>query len=128
MIAAGLVLASAAVLRAAAEPHNGGFAERLVEPAAGTKPHVLWLLIDDYGWAELGAHRSPPSPCAPHGHPLALFAAAALCSAAARCAPMAPALSLCCREVLTPNMDGLIDQGILFGRHYVCECSELPVL
>ena len=85
MIAAGLVLASAAVLRAA-EPHNGGFAERLVEPAAGTKPHVLWLLIDDYGWAELGAHRSPPSPCAPHGHPLALFAAAALCSAAARCA------------------------------------------
>eukprot|EP01045_Picozoa_sp_COSAG04_P003539 COSAG04_NODE_145_length_22925_cov_10.043459_9_plen_91_part_00 len=70
MIAAGLVLASAAALRAAA-PHNGGFAERLVEPAAGTKPHVLWLLIDDYGWAELGAHRSPPSPCAPHGHPLA---------------------------------------------------------
>ena len=62
MIAAGLVLASAAALRGA---HNGGFAERLVEPAAaGTKPHVLWLLIDDYGWAELGAHRSPPSPCA----------------------------------------------------------------
>ena len=63
MIAAGLVLASAAVLRAA-EPHNGGFAERLIEPTAGTKPHVLWLLLDDYGWAELGAHRSPPSPCA----------------------------------------------------------------
>ena len=63
MIAAGLVLASAMALRGA-EPHNGGFGERLVQPAAGTKPHVLWLLIDDYGWAELGAHRSPPSPCA----------------------------------------------------------------
>jgi hypothetical protein len=71
------------------EQHNGGFTERLIPPAAGKKPHILWLLLDDYGWAELSVHRRPASP-----------------------------------EVLTPNMEGLIHEGILFDRHYVYKyCS-----
>lgn len=74
---------------AAAAQQHGGLEERLVAPSAGKKPHILWLLLDDYGWAELSVHRSPPSP-----------------------------------EVQTPNMEGLIHEGILFDRHYVYKyCS-----
>ena len=76
---------------ATAAQHNGGFVERLIPPSAGRKPHILWLVIDDYGWAELSVHRNPPSP-----------------------------------EVVTPNMEGLIHEGILFDRHYVYKyCSPV---
>jgi hypothetical protein len=32
--------------------HNGGFKERLVEPAGAEKPHIVMILFDDYGWAD----------------------------------------------------------------------------
>ena len=35
---------------AAAQQHHGGLEERLLAPSAGKKPHILWLLLDDYGW------------------------------------------------------------------------------
>lgn len=28
----------------------------------GTKPHVLFVLADDLGWANVGWHRDPPTP------------------------------------------------------------------
>ena len=33
--------------------HNGGTKERLVSPAGGTRPHVVMILQDDYGWVRL---------------------------------------------------------------------------
>ena len=39
------------------EGHNGGHRERLTAPAAGTQPHILMILFDDYGWADAGWHR-----------------------------------------------------------------------
>ncbi|XP_065179088.1 arylsulfatase B-like [Sycon ciliatum] len=41
---------------------NGVNGERLVEPAAGTKPHIIMLLVDDWGWANVGYHRETPTP------------------------------------------------------------------
>ncbi|XP_065191775.1 arylsulfatase B-like [Sycon ciliatum] len=35
--------------------------EILVEPAAGTKPHIVMILVDDWGWANVGYHRDPPT-------------------------------------------------------------------
>lgn len=40
------------------EGHNGGFLERLVEPAGDKKPHILFILFDDYGWADASWHRN----------------------------------------------------------------------
>jgi arylsulfatase I/J len=31
----------------------------LCERAAGTKPHILMVLVDDWGWANVGYHRNP---------------------------------------------------------------------
>ena len=45
-----------------AEGHNGGVLERLVPSAAPTKPHVLFIMWDDYGWAGAGYHRKPSTP------------------------------------------------------------------
>ena len=38
-----------------AEANGGWFArERHIAPAAGKKPHVAFILMDDYGWASRG--------------------------------------------------------------------------
>ena len=29
--------------------HNGGFRERIVDPVADVKPHIVLVLFDDYG-------------------------------------------------------------------------------
>ena len=39
--------------------HNGGVRETLVPPVAGRRPHVLFVLVDDFGWADAGWHRPP---------------------------------------------------------------------
>ena len=31
------------------EGHNGGFRERIVDPVADVKPHIVLVLFDDYG-------------------------------------------------------------------------------
>ena len=37
------------------EGSNGGTLERLTRPAgAGKQPHIVFILWDDYGWAEAG--------------------------------------------------------------------------
>jgi hypothetical protein len=36
------------------EGHNGGVLERITEPAGGVKPHIMFVLFDDYGWANAG--------------------------------------------------------------------------
>ena len=48
------------------EGHNGGFAERLTQPAGGKKPHILMLLFDDFGWADAGWHRNYTAPGGEH--------------------------------------------------------------
>ena len=35
--------------------------ERLLEPSAGTKPHIVLILVDDWGWANVGYHRETPT-------------------------------------------------------------------
>ena len=56
---------------------------------AAPKPHILFFLIDDFGWADAGWHRPP-------GY----------------------------KEVLTPNMDSLVGEGIELTRNYVFKfCS-----
>lgn len=54
----------------------------------GTKSHIMFVLVDDWGWANLGLH-NPGNP-----------------------------------EVVTPNINALIAEGILLDRHYVYKiCS-----
>eukprot|EP00439_Symbiodinium_sp_Y106_P025968 s1889_g3.t1 len=62
------------------------------------KPHVLFIVADDYGWANLGVHR--------------------------RDAGDSPEELQGKLEVYTPNLDRLIDEGILLDRHYAMHlCS-----
>lgn len=62
------------------------------------KPHVLFFLADDYGWANLGYHR--------------------------RDADMSASEEQGKAEVHTPSIDALIDEGILLDRHYTYKiCS-----
>eukprot|EP00929_Paragymnodinium_shiwhaense_P063096 TRINITY_DN31542_c0_g1_i1.p1 TRINITY_DN31542_c0_g1~~TRINITY_DN31542_c0_g1_i1.p1 ORF type:complete len:692 (-),score=111.43 TRINITY_DN31542_c0_g1_i1:217-2238(-) len=68
------------------------------------KPHVLFILADDYGWANLGYHRrgNATSEAERQGQ----------------------------AEVQTPNMDALIDAGIHLDRHYtykICSPSRSSI-
>ena len=65
---------------------------------AAAKPHVLFILADDYGWGNLGVHR--------------------------RDAGSSPEEIQGKAEVHTPNIDALIDAGIHLDRHYTYKiCS-----
>ena len=60
-----------------------------LKPAAGAKPHIVMMLVDDWGWANVGYHRNPPT-----------------------------------NEVVTPNIDNLVKQGLELDQHYVYQvCS-----
>jgi len=79
-------------------------ASPLASLAAHAKPHVLFILADDYGWANMGVHRrnGGSSPEEQQGK----------------------------AEVHTPNMDALIDNGILLDRHYtykICSPSRSAI-
>lgn len=65
-------------------------------PARSTPPHVLFLLADDFGWANLGVHmRAATGGADPLVH-----------------------------GVHTPTLDALIGEGILLERHYAYKiCS-----
>jgi len=70
----------------------------VVPLVAQAKPHVLFILADDYGWGNMGVHR--------------------------RDAASTPEEQQGKVEVHTPNMDALIDEGILLERHYTYKiCS-----
>ena len=65
---------------------------------AQAKPHVLFILADDYGWGNMGVHR--------------------------RGAGSTPEEKQGKAEVHTPNIDALIDEGILLEHHYTYKiCS-----
>ena len=68
---------------------GGSTAERLVKPAEDTKPHIVMMLVDDWGWANVGYHRDPPT-----------------------------------KEVVTPNIDSLVSNGLELDQHYAFKfCS-----
>eukprot|EP00038_Savillea_parva_P020803 m.32546 g.32546 ORF g.32546 m.32546 type:complete len:730 (-) comp4898_c0_seq1:218-2407(-) len=78
--------------------HNGGTLERLTQPRGGKKPHLMFVLFDDYGWANAGWHRNYT---APGGE-------------------FVPATD----EVATPNLNELVRSGINLNRAYVYKyCS-----
>eukprot|EP00052_Salpingoeca_macrocollata_P009358 m.73926 g.73926 ORF g.73926 m.73926 type:complete len:523 (+) comp17066_c0_seq1:390-1958(+) len=52
--------------------------------SSGKPPHIFMVLIDDFGWGNVGFHRNPSTP-----------------------------------EVVTPNIDSLVKEGIELDRHYV---------
>ena len=56
---------------------------------AASKPHLVFMLVDDWGWANVGYHRQPPT-----------------------------------KEVVTPNIDNLVKEGLELDQHYVYKfCS-----
>lgn len=60
------------------------------------KPHILFMLVDDWGWANVGYHRDPPT-----------------------------------KEVVTPNIDSLVYDGLQLDQHYVfklCSPSRCSLL
>ena len=52
--------------------------------SAMDRPHILHVIVDDFGWGNTNYHRDVPTP-----------------------------------EISTPNMDGLVADGIKLMRHYV---------
>ena len=61
-----------------------------------SKPHLVFMLVDDWGWADVGYHRNPPT-----------------------------------KEVVTPNIDNLVKQGLELDQHYafkVCSPSRSSLL
>ena len=64
--------------------------------SCSSKPHIVFMLVDDWGWANAGYHRNPPTP-----------------------------------EVVTPNIDSLVKQGLELDQHYVfklCSPSRCSLL
>ena len=63
---------------------------------APKKPHILFMLVDDWGWANVGYHRDTPT-----------------------------------KEVVTPNFDNLVKEGLELDQHYVfklCSPSRCSLL
>ena len=64
--------------------------------SCSSQPHIVFMLVDDWGWANAGFHRDPPTP-----------------------------------EVVTPNIDSLVKQGLELDQHYVfklCSPSRCSLL
>ena len=60
-----------------------------ISVAQQAKPHLVFMLVDDWGWANVGYHRDPQT-----------------------------------KEVVTPNIDGLVKEGLELDQHYVYKfCS-----
>jgi len=53
------------------------------EASAATKPHLVFMLVDDWGWANVGYHCNTTD-----------------------------------KEVVTPNMDSLVKEGLELDQHY----------
>ena len=67
-----------------------------VADAQQSKPNLVFMLVDDWGWANAGYHRNPPT-----------------------------------KEVVTPNIDGLVEQGLELDQHYAyffCSPSRASLL
>ena len=60
------------------------------------KPHIVFMMVDDWGWADVGYHSETPT-----------------------------------REVVTPNINSLVKQGLQIDHHYVfnwCSPSRSALL
>ena len=57
------------------------------------KPHLVFMLVDDWGWANVGYHRDPPT-----------------------------------KEVVTPNIDKLVKEGLELDQHCVQGVLSLSLL
>lgn len=66
-------------------------------PAAGRKPHILLLVVDDWGWSNVGYHRQNIS-------------AGGSDSSSSSVSP---------DDVVTPNFDALVRSGLELDRNYV---------
>ncbi|CAK9065036.1 Arylsulfatase B (ASB) (N-acetylgalactosamine-4-sulfatase) (G4S) [Durusdinium trenchii] len=78
--------------------------------AKAEKPHVLFILADDYGWGNLGVHRRE--------------------GVAAVSGRASPEELQGKAEVHTPHIDALIDAGVLLDRHYaykICSPSRSSI-
>ena len=53
------------------------------------KPHIIFMMVDDWGWANVGYHRNPPTP-----------------------------------EVVTPNIDSLVKDGLELDQHYAYQFAH----
>lgn len=59
----------------------------------GARPHIVMLIMDDWGWSDVGYHRHPGDGTLPG-------------------------------EIVTPNVDALVKEGIELDRHYAFQiCS-----
>ena len=66
-----------------------GLSRQEVERPGADKPHIVFMMVDDWGWANVGYHRDPPT-----------------------------------REVVTPNIDSLVKDGLELDQHYAFQfCS-----
>lgn len=89
MIGVLIVLASISQLSIAEDEH-------LPLKVAADKPHILFMIVDDWGWANVGYHRDPPT-----------------------------------KEVITPNFDSLVKEGLELEQHYAfryCSPSRCSLL
>ena len=57
---------------------------KLERSHAADKPHIIFMMVDDWGWANVGYHRNPPT-----------------------------------SEVVTPNIDSLVKDGLELDQHYM---------
>lgn len=53
-------------------------------PQPANKPHIVFMLVDDWGWADVGYHRTNKT-----------------------------------KEIVTPNIDSLVKEGLQLNHHYV---------
>lgn len=69
------------------------------DPRPSKKPHIVVYMVDDFGWGNLGFHRT---------------------------ANATEDDRQAAKEAHTPNMDALIDSGVHLDRHYTYRtCSPL---
>ena len=61
-----------------------------VTAAQQSKPNLVFMLVDDWGWANVGYHRDPPT-----------------------------------KEVVTPNIDSLVKEGLELDQHYAFKFCSL---
>ena len=119
----------------------GGGSARAEHAAAGAagKPHIVHVVVDDWGWGEAGYHLPAGSAAAgapsPHSTPLPP-SLRGLCHQKMppplqlpRPAPR-PESQLRARtaEVRTPNIDALVAEGLELDRYYTCAFCPLVLI
>ena len=79
LIIVGVISNILAVTAALTRAHSGKWQQQ-----QASKPHIVFMMVDDWGWADVGYHRNSSS-----------------------------------KEVVTPNIDRLVKEGLQLDQHYV---------